>query len=139
MPDGTYRNLPFRCGHLEAELPPGCYWVVAGSVSPGHGFIHLNYATDVGIVQVRCDETSCVKLYNPSARKCWNWSLIGLRALAAQGELDAGLVERVEKLVEQELLADVPRRRGDEILAEVREDFLETARMKEDDLFRDLG
>jgi hypothetical protein len=35
VPQGTYRNLPFRCGHLEAEVPPGCYWVVAGSVLVG--------------------------------------------------------------------------------------------------------
>ena len=139
VPNGTYRNLPFRCGHLEAELPPGCYWVVAGSVSPGHGYIHLNYTTHVGIAQVGCDQTACVKLYNPSVRLCWNWFRIGLRALSAQGQLDDGAVERVEKLVEQELLADVPPARGDEILAEVYEDFLETARMDEDKLFRGEG
>lgn len=132
VPNGQFRNLPFRCGHLEVELPPGCYWVVAGSVSPSSGFIHLNYTTHVGIVQVGCDETACVKLYNPSIRLCWNWFRVGMRALAAQGELDRGQVEEVEKLVEQRLLADVPTARGDEILAEVYDDFLETARQKED-------
>ena len=32
VPGGEYRSLPFRCGHLEVELPPGCYWVTAGYV-----------------------------------------------------------------------------------------------------------
>jgi len=132
VPPGGYRNLPFRCGHLEAELPPGCYWVIAGSVTPGHGYIHLNYTTHVGIVQVRCDETACVKLYNPSVRQCWNLFRVGMRALADQGHFDPAVAERVEATVERELLAEVPPAPGDEILAKVYEDFLETARGGED-------
>jgi hypothetical protein len=130
VPQGTYRNLPFRCGHLEAEVPPGCYWVVAGSVSPGSGFIHLNYTTHVGIVQVGCDEVGCVKLYNPSIRLCWNWFLVGARVLAARGEFDRQTVERLAKTVEGELLAGVPLAPGDRILEEVYADFIETGGQK---------
>lgn len=133
VPDGQFRNLPFRCGHLEVELPPGCYWVVAGSVTPGSGYIHLNYTTHVGIVQVGCDEVACVKLYNPSVRLCWNWFLVGAKALAAQGVFDRGVVAEIEKTVENRLLADVPPAPGDDILAEVYADFLETAKQKEED------
>lgn len=131
VPHGVYRNLPYRCGHLEVELPPGCYWTTAGSVTPGSGYIHLNYATHVGIAQVSCGETACVKLYNPSIRLCWNWFLIGARALAAQGNFNRDAVERMAKVVEEELLREVPPAPGDEILAEVYGDFLETAREKE--------
>lgn len=133
VPRGGFRNLPFRCGHLEVELPPGCYWVVAGSVTPTHGYIHLNYTTHVGIVQVGCDETACVKLYNPSIRLCWNWFLVGAKALAAQGLFDRGVVAEIEKTVEGRLLADVPAAPADGILAEVYGDFLETAARKEGD------
>src|SRR5579859_3428216 len=76
VPNGKYENLPFRCGHLEVELPPGCYWAIAGYVSPGAGFIHLNYTTHVGIAEVGCDQTACIKLFNPSVRLCWNWFLV---------------------------------------------------------------
>jgi hypothetical protein len=134
VPDGQYRNLPFRCGHLEAELPPGCYWVVAGSVSPGSGYIHLNYTTHVGIAQVACGETACVKLYNPSVRLCWNWFRVGIQALAAKGELDRELVGRVEGMVEKELLAEVPPAPGEEILAEVYDDFIKLAQTEGDPL-----
>jgi len=86
----------------------------------------------VGIVQVRCDETACVKLYNPSVRQCWNLFRVGMRALADQGHFDPAVAERVEATVERELLAEVPPAPGDEILAKVYEDFLETARGGED-------
>ncbi len=131
VPDGFYRNLPYRCGHLEVELPPGCYWTTAGSVTPGSGYIHLNYATHVGIAQVGCGETACVKLYNPSIRLCWNWFLVGARALAQNGQLDRAAVERVAEVVDNELLREVPAARGEKVLAEVYKDFLETAREKE--------
>jgi hypothetical protein len=52
VPGGKYKDLPFKCGHLEVEVPPGCYWAVAGQVNPGTGWIHLNYTTHVGIVGV---------------------------------------------------------------------------------------
>lgn len=131
VPRGGYRNLPYRCGHLEVEVPPGCYWVVAGSVNPGSGYIHLNYTTHVGIVQVGCDEVGCVKLYNPSIRLCWNWFLVGAKVLAAQGQFDRQVVDQIEKIVEQKLLRDVPPAPGDEILAEVYADFIETAGLRE--------
>jgi hypothetical protein len=118
--NGEYRNLPFRCGHLEVELPPGCYWIVAGHVSPGSGYIHLNYTTHVGIVQVGCDAVACVKLYNPSVRLCWNWFFTGLRVLAARGDagVDEGAVRELQQLAEK-VLAKAPPLPAEKVLFEV--------------------
>ena len=117
VPNGKYQNLPFKCGHLEVELPPGCYWVIAGWVSPGQGYIHLNYTTHVGIVEVGCDESACVKLFNPSVRLCWNWFKVGLEVLSAnrQAGIDRGRVDEIEKTVE-DLLANVPRLPAEEVI-----------------------
>lgn len=101
VPNGLYANLPFTCGHLEVEVPPGCYWVIAGYVSKNPGFIHLNYTTHVGIVEVGCDQTACVKLYNPTLRLCWNWFLVGLRMLSQRGQLHPEQVAEAEKVVER--------------------------------------
>jgi hypothetical protein len=110
VPNGHYENLPFRCGHLEVEVPPGCYWAVAGYASPGPKWIHLNYTTHVGIVGVRCDETACVKLYNPTVRLCWDWFWIGLRMLTlprSEPPLDPEKVKRLEELA-NDLLREIP-------------------------------
>lgn len=129
VPNGAYKDLPFRCGHLEVELPPGCYWVVAGYVSvPGH-YIHLNHTTHVGIVQVCCGETACVKLFNPTIRLCWDWFVVGLRVLAATGR--GGIdYERAEQLINfgEELLQGAPRRPIERVLERAFEDLVESAR-----------
>ena len=111
VPNGSYRNLPFRCGHLEVEVPPGCYWVIAGHVTPSTHYIHLNYTTHVGIVQVCCGQDACVKLYNPSIRLCWNWFFAGLKVMAARGDdpaINADTVGRVEAMIEGEVLRNAP-------------------------------
>lgn len=110
VPNGTYKDLPFKCGHLEVELPPGCYWVVAGFVLLHKEYIHFNKTTHVGIVEVGCNEDACVKLFNPTVRLCWRWLLVGLQILAAtpQAKINANAVNAIEKSVE-DLLRDVPR------------------------------
>ena len=102
VPDGEYRHLPFRCGHLEVELPPGCYWVLAGYTIPLTSHIHFNGTTHVGIVEVGCGEHACVKLFNPTAKLCWDWARIGLRLLAANPDarVDAQQVAEAERMVE---------------------------------------
>lgn len=126
VPGGEYRGLPFRCGHLEVELPPGCYWVTAGYVGqPGGGFIHFNYTTHVGIVQVGCDETACVKLYNPTIRLCWNWFFAGLKALSAvRGSgITAAQVRQVEE-VGRRVLAKAPVLPMEETLEQVLDELV---------------
>ena len=101
VPRGEYLHLPFKCGHIEVELPPGCYWVVAGYTSPEGEHIHFNGTTHVGIVEVGCGETGCVKLFNPSVKLCWDWFHTGLRILAANPDtgIDAKQVAEVEQVV----------------------------------------
>lgn len=123
VPGGKYKDLPFKCGHLEVEVPPGCYWVLAGYVSPGPPPIHFNYTTHVGIVQVGCDETACVKIYNPSLRLCWDWLRVGLQMAL----IDPEQVAELEKLVE-ELLRDAPRRPIERVIERLFEDLVESAR-----------
>jgi hypothetical protein len=129
VPNGKYKDIPFRCGHLEVEVPPGCYWVVAGYVSPNRGYIHLNYTTHAGIVQVGCDETACVKIYNPTLRLCWDWFWVGLRVLAATGQarIDPARVEELGNFVE-EFLRDAPHLPIERVLERVFDDLVESAK-----------
>jgi hypothetical protein len=135
VPNGEYLNLPFRCGHLEVELPPGCYWASAGQVFPNPTRIHINYGTHVGIFQAKCDEVACVKLWNPTLRHCWDWFRVGLRRLAlplSQPALDPEKVARVEKLVE-DLLKDVPRLPIESTIEKLFDDLVERAKSGERD------
>jgi hypothetical protein len=71
--------LRAKCGHLEVEVPPGCYYLRAvWSFSIGDGVIYVNHLTDAAIVQACCDHTVCVTLFNPSIHRC---GVIYLRAL----------------------------------------------------------
>lgn len=132
VPNGAYRNLRFACGHLEAEVPPGCYWVIAGYASAPGPRIHLNYTTHVGIVQANCGETACVKLYNPTLRLCWDWFLSGLRVLAARGQggIDTARVEELEGMVD-ELLREAPRLPIERVLEREFEDLAELAKREQ--------
>lgn len=106
--NGEYRHLPFKCGHIEVEVPPGSYWVVSGTVIPQPEIkdIYFNYTTHVGIVQVLCGESACVKLFNPSKRLCWYWFRTGLM-MDPVIRRDPEKIKKVETLV-AELLKDVP-------------------------------
>jgi hypothetical protein len=130
VPNGVYHDLPFRCGHLEVEVPPGCYWVTAGYVGPPvGGIVHFNGTTHVGIVEVGCDQTACVKLYNPTLRLCWDWFRAGLHALAgAQGTgLTAAQAREVEDTVEG-VLKEVPTLPHEETLHRVLTELIDSAK-----------
>jgi hypothetical protein len=66
-----YLVLHAPCGHLEVELPPGCYRLNAvwGYYQQGETYWG-NHFTDSVIVQAGCDEHVCVKLFNPSIHRC---------------------------------------------------------------------
>jgi hypothetical protein len=76
-----YVGLIARCGHLEVEVPPGCY-VIRGGESMGvnpHGGITGNHLTDHAVVTACCDESTCVTLFAPSLHSC----LFGFNAALA--------------------------------------------------------
>jgi hypothetical protein len=131
VPNGAYKDLPFRCGHLEVELPPGCYWVVAGYVGAAGQHIHFNYTTHVGIAQVGCNETACVKIYNPTLRLCWDWFHAGLLAAAAVGGARAAVkpaqVKEIERLAEG-VLKGAPQLPIEETIEQALADLTASAR-----------
>lgn len=70
-PGWWYEMVPTRDGHVEIEVPPGCYTVV-GSMHTWfvNGVLHGNWATDRAIVQACCGEDACVRLYASSMQPC---------------------------------------------------------------------
>ena len=107
-----YAVLPAKCGHLEVELPPGCYVLVAVwsfGVSPA-GVIFGNHFTDHGVAHVCCDQTTCVTLYTPSAHRCGILFDVALRVLEERGEggPPPEAVQRAREAV-REVLEFLPR------------------------------
>ena len=98
-----YVVLPARCGHLEVDVPPGCYYIKAvwGYRQVGPGVYRANHFTDAAIIQACCEQTTCVKLFNPSIHRCGFIYALALRDLAAQKLIDPALAERAERLAKQ--------------------------------------
>src|SRR3990170_8539098 len=67
-----YAALPAKCGHLEVEVPPGCYLVNAvwGYWTDPQGVIHGNHFTHNAVIQACCDETTCATLFAPVNHTC---------------------------------------------------------------------
>jgi hypothetical protein len=67
-----YDSVPTLDGHVEIEVPPGCY-VLRGSMHTWfiNGLLYGNWATDHAIVQACCGHEVCPTLYAPSAPACW--------------------------------------------------------------------
>jgi len=63
--------IPTRDGHVEIELPPGCYTVV-GSMHTWfvNSILRGNWATDRAVVQACCGDDVCVTLYASSMQPC---------------------------------------------------------------------
>jgi hypothetical protein len=74
-PDGTlghwYEDIKTLDGHVEIEVPPGCY-VVRGSMHTWfvNGVLFGNWATDRAVVCACCGEDACVTLYASSFQPC---------------------------------------------------------------------
>lgn len=99
------------CGHLEVEVPPGCYYIKAvwgfTPIVLGRAY-RVNHFTDAAIVQACCGETTCVKLFNPTAHRCGIIFLRAVRDLLRQKLIKAETARNVTQAVE-ELLGQLPR------------------------------
>ena len=101
-----YAVLPAKCGHLEVEVPPGCYYIRAvwGYVRTEKG-LWANHFTDAAIVQARCEETTCVKLFNPSAHRCGYIFDLAIKDLvkqrAIEPDLGKGLQDAIAGVLEK--------------------------------------
>ncbi len=104
-----YVILPAKCGHLEVEVPPGCYYLKAvWSFSILGGLIHVNHFTDAAIVQACCGQTVCVKLFNPSVHRCGIILLRAIRNLVQQKAVKPELAKQHEAALNA-VLALIPK------------------------------
>ncbi|HKC64278.1 MAG TPA: hypothetical protein VKB86_11600 [Pyrinomonadaceae bacterium] len=70
-PGWWYDSIPTRDGHVEIELPPGCYVLRATMHSWFvNGQLYGNWATERAVVQACCGDDVCATLYAPSAMAC---------------------------------------------------------------------
>jgi hypothetical protein len=106
-----YVVLPAPCGHLEVDVPPGCYYLKAvwgyTVVTPGSAY-RVNHFTDAAIVQARCEETACVKLFNPSAHRCGFIYVRALRDLVKQKAIKPEVAKQAEEAINA-TLQQIPR------------------------------
>jgi hypothetical protein len=76
LPPGYYyENVPAYNGHVEIEVPPGCY-AVSASMHTWYlnGVLLGNWYTHNAIVQACCGHDVCVTLYAPTKEAC-GWPL----------------------------------------------------------------
>lgn len=101
--------MPARCGHLEVEVPPGCYRINAvWSFAVAGGVIYVNHFTDSAVVRACCDHHQCVTLFNPSIHRCGTIFLRAVRDLVLQKGINQEIAQPVEQAVNR-LLAATPR------------------------------
>ena len=104
-----YVVLPAKCGHLEVEVPPGCYYLKAvWSFRFFGGIFYVNHFTDAAIVQAVCDQTACVKLFNPSIHRCGIIVLRAVRDLVLQKAIKPEMARQFEAALNG-VLANVPK------------------------------
>jgi hypothetical protein len=81
-----YTFLPAKCGHLEVEIPPGCYTVFASQSSEppkDPAFQPFgNFLTHVQVVRANCGDHVCVTLFAPGMHYCGTWFQEALEAHA---------------------------------------------------------
>lgn len=71
VPGFWYESIPTKDGHVEIELPPGCY-TVRGTMHSwfSNGLLYGNWATDRAIIQACCGGHVCTTLYAPTKTAC---------------------------------------------------------------------
>jgi hypothetical protein len=103
-----YVVMPAKCGHLEVEVPPGCYYIKAvWSFVFAGGIFYVNHFTDAAIVQACCEQHTCVKLFNPSIHRCGTIILRAVKDLVLQKAIKTEVAKRHEETL-KEVLKDVP-------------------------------
>ena len=109
----TYTFLPAKCGHLEVDIPPGCYTVFAGHTPatavgvPPFG----NLLTHVQVVRANCGDHICVTLFAPSLWYCGTWFRNALHTQVAaleKNNIDAKLAQEAVTAVDKVLAKITP-------------------------------
>ncbi len=87
-----------KCGHLEVEVPPGCYYINAVEAwYIKDGVYYGNHYTHNAIVQARCDEVVCVRLFASSLHRC---GVIFAKAVQNAININRDLVQIAEPLID---------------------------------------
>jgi len=84
-----YVAIPAPCGHVEVQVPPGCYIIRAGEamrVDKKGGLIG-NHMSDHAVVTACCDESVCVTLFAPTLHNCVRGVVVALG-----GAVEANLI-----------------------------------------------
>jgi len=105
-----YFGLEAKCGHLEVEIPPGCYIVRAAdgqSLNP-QGGVTGNHWSDHGVVTVCCDQVTCVTLFAPSAHHCGHGFLRVVERLVAADRIPREIGVRAQEAL-TEILKRLPQ------------------------------
>jgi hypothetical protein len=104
-----YVVMPAKCGHLEVEVPPGCYLIRAvWSFKAVGGVFYVNHFTDAAIVCACCDEKACVTLFNPSLHRCGTIVVRAIRDVVQQKGIKDATARNAEAALNA-LLAEVPK------------------------------
>lgn len=80
---------PTKHGHIEIEVPPGCYILSAIGYATGS-----NTFTAPAFVQVRCGETVCVNLLAPIIHNCIWYVIAGLNQAVRQKVVPPGVADK---------------------------------------------
>jgi hypothetical protein len=102
-----YSFIPAKCGHVQIEIPPGCYAVFAGHSPQGQGVPPFgNRLTHVHVVRANCGDHVCVTLFSPTIWFCGTWfayavltQLAGLEKAKVDTKTARAAVEGVQALL----------------------------------------
>lgn len=109
-----YSFIPTECGHVDIEIPPGCYSVFASWNPPQD--VHPPYTpfgnqlTHIQIVRANCGDHVCVTLFSPSFHFCgtwWNSANAANTVVFEHAGVDVGIA-RAALDAGQRLLAQIP-------------------------------
>lgn len=105
-----YAILPAKCGHLEVEIPPGCYLVNAvwGYWTDPKGVIHGNHFTHNAVIQAHCGETTCATLFTPTNHICGVIFQLAVRDMVMQRLVPNEVAQRFNAAM-NEVLKYMPR------------------------------
>lgn len=107
--DRRYTNLLTKCGHLEVEVPPGCYMVVATWSKSQDTAIRPtrlgNHLTHLQVARVNCGDHACITLFPPTAHFCGIWWVRALEVAALRQEIPRPLADEARQLVAKMLEA----------------------------------
>lgn len=101
-----YTIMPAKCGHLEVEVPPGCYRINAlwSGIIPGQcgmSFFPIHRFTDSAVVQACCGGETCITLFSASARRSGIIFARTIRNLMKQNVIKPELAKRAESVLEE--------------------------------------